>query len=214
MTERPARGVLLPPLKTTVAALVTEFAQISPGRKILLAELAEFIKGKLNARETAKLNFICTHNSRRSHIAHLWAQAASYYYGGADVFCFSGGTEATAFDGRAVNAMQKAGFQIRQMSQSVNPRYEVRFSDSALVVEVFSKKYDDAANPSRNFAAIMTCAHADKNCPVVVGASKRIAITYDDPKDFDRTAQEETAYRDRALQIGREMLFAFSQCLG
>lgn len=195
-----------------MTGLTAEFGQIVPGRKAVLIELADFINEKLKAGHRARLNFICTHNSRRSHMAQLWAQAAACYYGVDGVSCYSGGTEATAFDGRAVNAMQQAGFDIRQTSQGHNPRYNVRFSDGAAVVEVFSKKYDDPTNPSRDFAAIMTCSHADQNCPLVAGASKRIAITYDDPKDFDGTAHEEIAYHDRVFQIGREMLFVFSQC--
>lgn len=214
MTGQPARGVLLPPLKSTVTALTAEFGRIAPRRKTALDELTDFIIERLRAGETAKLNFICTHNSRRSHMAHLWAQAAAYYYEVDDVLCFSGGTRATAFHPHAAEALGNAGFDIRQMSEGDNPRYDVRFSNDAPVVKVFSKEYRDAANPARGFAAIMTCSDADQNCPLVTGALKRIAITYDDPKEFDGTAQEQTAYRDRALQIGREMLFAFYSVAG
>jgi arsenate reductase len=157
------------------------------------------------------LNFICTHNSRRSHIAQLWGQAAASYYGVKDVFCFSGGTEATAFNPRAVKAMQSVGFDIQKIKEGENPVYEVRFSTNEFPVVAFSKKYDDPFNHNQNFAAVMTCSHADENCPLVLGATTRIAITYDDPKDFDGTALEEATYSERANQIGREILFTFSK---
>jgi arsenate reductase len=140
----------------------------------------------------------------------LWAQAAAYYYGVSGVSCFSGGTEATAFNPRAVKAMQEAGFEIIKNTQSENPEYEIRYSSEAPALRVFSKKYNDPFNPGQDFAAVMTCSHADENCPIVFGASKRISITYHDPKDFDNTPQEEMKYRERVNQIGREMLYTFS----
>jgi arsenate reductase (thioredoxin) len=156
------------------------------------------------------LNFVCTHNSRRSHISQIWAQAAARYYGIENVETFSGGTEATAFNPRAVTAMQQAGFDISTIKDDNNPVYKVKFSNDAPALTVFSKKYDDDFNPKADFAAIMTCSHADENCPFIPGA-KRIALTYDDPKDFDGTPQEATKYTERVHEIGREILYAFSQ---
>ncbi|HPH46978.1 MAG TPA: protein-tyrosine-phosphatase [Chryseolinea sp.] len=188
-----------------------EFDQISNERKETLTELTQFVQSKIAANKTVYLNFICTHNSRRSHLSQLWAQAAAYYYGMSKVECFSGGTEATAFNPRAVKAMQDAGFNIITTKEGDNPIYEVRFSDYAPPVIAFSKKYDDPFNHNQNFAAVMTCSHADENCPLVLGATKRIALTYDDPKEFDGTSQETEKYAERVHQIGREIFFAFSQ---
>jgi len=202
---------LLPSLKFTVEELTKEFNQIPSERKEILRQLSLFIQRNVKANQPVYLNFICTHNSRRSHLSQLWAQAAAYYYGIPDVHCFSGGTEATAFNPRAVKAMQEAGFQITLMKEGDNPLYNVQFADDAKPVMAFSKKYDDPFNYNKDFAAIMTCSHADENCPMVLGAIKRIALTYDDPKDFDGTLQEKAKYKERALQIGREILFAFSQ---
>jgi arsenate reductase len=205
---------LLSPLMNTVKRLTNEFDQIPPERKQLLKELTQFVQGNVKAGQKVYLNFICTHNSRRSHISQLWAQAAAYYYGIEGVTCFSGGTEATAFNPRAVKAMKEAGFEIRTWSNGQNgenPVYEVRFSGAAPAVKAFSKKYDDPFNHTKSFAAIMTCSHADENCPLVLGASARIAITYNDPKAFDGTPQEEAKYNERVREIGREMLYAFSE---
>jgi arsenate reductase len=57
----------------------------------------------------------------------------------------------------------------------------------------------------------MTYSNADDACPVVAGAEYRTTIKYEDPKIFDGTDQQESAYRERSLQIGREMLYTFSQ---
>jgi arsenate reductase len=127
------------------------------------------------------------------------------------VQCFSGGTEATAFNPRAVTAMKEAGFDIQVFKDGTNPVYRVKFADESPALTVFSKKYDDDFNPKNNFAAIMTCSHADENCPLVAGAAKRIALTYNDPKDFDGTPQEAAKYSERVHEIGCELLYAFSQ---
>lgn len=190
----------------TIKQLVSEFNKIPGERKDILKEIASFISTK----KSAQLVFICTHNSRRSHISQIWAQTAAAYFNIDNVEAYSGGTEATAFNPRAVDAMRKIGFRIEEKSAGNNPRYVVTFSDQHPSFEVFSKKYDDPKNPSRDFAAIMTCTHADENCPLVVGASTRISLPYDDPKDFDGTALESAKYLERSLEIGREMLYAFS----
>lgn len=107
--------------------------------------------------------------------------------------------------------MQDVGFNIQMIKAGGNPVYEVRFSDECDPVIAFSKKYDDPFNYFTEFAAVMTCAQADENCPVVIGATKRIALVYEDPKDFDDTSLERAKYAERTRQIGREMLYAFSR---
>ena len=202
---------LLSALIPKVNQFKKEFDQISDERKETLNELTQFVQSKIAASQTVYLNFICTHNSRRSHLSQLWAQAAAHYYGIANVKCFSGGTEATAFNPKAVKAMQDAGFNIIKIKEGDNPTYEVRYSNDAPTVIAFSKKYDDSFNHNQDFAAILTCSHADENCPLVLGATKRIALTYDDPKEFDGTSQEAEKYAERVHQIGREIFYAFSQ---
>jgi arsenate reductase (thioredoxin) len=198
-------------LERTVNKLAGEFTDIPPARKPIIKELTDFISQRKNANQPINLNFICTHNSRRSHIAQLWAQAAANYYNIKDVKCFSGGTEATAFNPRAVKAMKDAGFEIQVLKDGTNPVYRAKFSEHAPALTVFSKTYDDDFNPSKDFAAVMTCSHADENCPMVTGAIKRIALNYNDPKDFDGTPLEPAKYAERVNEIGREILFAFSQ---
>lgn len=201
---------MLPILESKINSLINQFDQIPSQRKEILQQLTQFVQTKVKAGKPVYLNFICTHNSRRSHISQLWAQAAAHYYDILNVFSFSGGTEATAFNPRAVKAMREAGFHIAVTKEGENPVYEVRFDEQADPLVAFSKKYDDPFNHNKDFAAIMTCSHADENCPVVLGASGRIPLTYDDPKEFDGTPQEEAKYTERVHQIGREILYAFS----
>ena len=204
------KETLYPRIVKTIKGYTEEFDQIPEARKKALKKLALFVEEKVNARENAELIFKCTHNSRRSHISQIWAQAAAAYYEIPNVICCSGGTEATAFNPRAVKAMEAVGFKITKTSEGTNPLYEVRYADDVTPVKAFSKKYDGEGNPKAGFAAVMTCSHADQNCPTVTGATVRLSIPYDDPKEFDGTAQEAAKYDERVHQIGREVLYAFS----
>lgn len=204
------KNTLYPSLRKHIGQFEKEYDQIPLDRKNTLKQLFAFIEKKLKTREPITLNFICTHNSRRSHIAQLWAQTAAAYYGINNVSCYSGGTEATAFNPRAVKAMQDSGFTITKTKEGENPVYEVHFADGAEPVIAFSKTYDNPFNHNKDFAAIMTCSLADENCPLVAGASARIALTYDDPKEFDGTPQEADKYAERVHQIGRDIFYAFS----
>src|SRR5207248_3344704 len=181
-----------PALEKYIQARAAEFDQISDQRKRQLDEIARYARGRLKAHQVARLKFICTHNSRRSQLAQIWAKAAAEFYGVRGVDTFSGGTEATAFNPRAVSALKRAGFHISvaESKATDNPRYRVRFSDGAEPMKCFSKVYGDAPNPQTDFAAVLTCSQADAACPLVVGASLRVALPYDDPKAFDGTSEE------------------------
>lgn len=202
---------LYPDLATYVTEVQAEAEMIPAERRAELEHLSGFFREQASAGETAKLVFICTHNSRRSHLAQIWAQTAAHVSGVSGVETYSGGTEATAFNPRAVAALERAGFRIEAQAEDDNPRYLVRFSDGTEPMECFSKVYDQPPNPSEDFCAVMTCSAADEGCPVVFGAFERIAIRYDDPKEYDGSVFEQKKYDERCRQIAREMLFALSR---
>lgn len=207
----PDTSQLSPALGAFAAARMGEFDQIPDERKKDLTKLALWIRTQIASNETPKLVFICTHNSRRSHISQLWSQTAASIYGVPGVETYSGGTEATAFNPRAVASMQRVGFAIEKKTDGDNPVYVARYSPDGPEMEAFSKVYSDAPNPKSGFAAVMTCGQADKSCPSVAGAAFRVAIPYEDPKAFDGTPKESAAYDERVAQISRELLFLFSK---
>jgi arsenate reductase len=196
-------------LHKTIDLLIQQFNHIPNKRKVLLREVADYIVSELHQKKNVKLNFICTHNSRRSHLAQIWTQTAAAHYGIDGVQTYSGGTEATAFNPRAVAAVERAGFDVNNPGGD-NPRYKVKYAEDAKSMICFSKTFDDDFNPDTNFAAIMTCSDADENCPFVPGASFRKAVTYLDPKESDGTDREQETYDKRCHQIGREMLYLMS----
>jgi protein-tyrosine-phosphatase len=202
---------LFPKLDSYISETLSEIGQIPEARRRHLHQLAQFVEDRAANGETARLTFICTHNSRRSHMSQIWAQTAAHYFGIPRVETFSGGTEATAFNPRAVAALQRAGFRIDSTAEADNSVYSVQYTEDVEPMRCFSKVYDQPPNPKRDFCAVMTCSQADEACPLVIGASERIAIPYDDPKAFDGTESESSKYDERCRQIAAEMLYCFSQ---
>ena len=182
---------------------------IAEDRKATLEELIHYVKKTLDAGKKVNLNFICTHNSRRSQFSQVWAQVAAFYYG-LEIACFSGGVEVTAFNPRAIFALKNQGFKI-DFEQDENPVYKLYFSKSENPIIAFSKLYSDPANPNENFAAVMTCDHADQNCPFIPGSEARISLQFEDPKKYDDTPLESEMYSARSLQIASELFYAFKR---
>ena len=200
---------LFPQIEHTIKGLTPE--SISDERKALLQPLIDFIQFKVSNQQEIRINFICTHNSRRSHLSQVWAQTMANYFRIKDVFCYSGGTEATALFPLVAETLQSSGFKIVTLSEGKNPVYSIKYDENAHPIIGFSKKLDDDFNPKSGFAAIMTCNSADEACPFVPGAEKRIPIMYEDPKIFDNTTWQTEKYKERSLQIATELFYIFSR---
>ena len=184
---------------------------VSSERQNSLKPLIDYIEEKLINNKQVSLNFICTHNSRRSHLAQVWAQTIAHYFNFNNVFCFSGGTETTAIYIAALKALIHSGFEIEKISENENPVYNIKYSLHQMPVICFSKCFDHSINPSIDFAAILTCSDAEKECPYISGADIRILMPFEDPKSYDNTSQQDEKYLERSLQIATEMKYIFSK---
>lgn len=195
----------------TIQKVESEVSQIPEERKKVLDTITGYIRENIQNDEISRLTFICTHNSRRSTMGQIWAAVMAHFYNVDNLKAFSGGTETTAFNHRAVAAVKRAGFTVRQNKEGENPRYDVLFANDVAPLKCFSKTYDDPFNPHRDFAAVMTCSDADQNCPFIPGAEKRISLPYKDPKESDGTEQEKNIYDERCRQIAREMAYVMKR---
>jgi len=207
-------------MTTTQSSLFSEIENViknlnieslSAERIETLQPLIDFIQSKVINKQVIRLNFICTHNSRRSHLSQVWAQTASAYFHIKNIFCYSGGTEATAMFPMVAETLTRQGFQIKNITNGNNPIYTIKYSENEHPIIGFSKTYDDDFNPQSEFVAVMTCSQADGGCPFIAGAEKRIPITFEDPKAFDNTPQQAEKYEERSVQIATEMFYVFSQ---
>jgi protein-tyrosine-phosphatase len=205
---------LYPKLQDYSEHLASNFETIDEERKIKLQEIGDYIIKQKNEQEKSSkkidITVICTHNSRRSHFGQVWLQIAAYYYGVEAIQTFSGGTETTAFNPRAVAALKRTGIKLEKTTvfeSNTNPVYSMSVGKKTPKTLMFSKKYSHKQNPQKDFAAIMVCSDADKNCPLVMGANARFAIPFEDPKVSDETANETQTYDERCKQIGTEFFF-------
>lgn len=203
---------MFPALVRTIASLTPQLDEIPAERRASLDRIAAFVTTHRRSGAPARLTFICTGNSRRSHMGQLWAAAAARYHEIDGVETYSGGTEPSAFNPRTIAALERAGFDVAAPSDAGdNPHYAVSYAQNVAPIDSFSKRYDDPGNPSRDFVAIMTCSEADQECPLVAGAALRISLPYEDPKVADDTPEEAARYDERSRQIGAEMLYLFAK---
>lgn len=206
--ESTGQNELFPEIQEAVDSL--EALVPSPQREDFLGPITTYLQQKLDAKEPVRLVFVCTHNSRRSHLAQVWAQVLARYHRLGQVECYSAGTQATALFPTVVKTLERQGFQINPMSQGDNPIYAIKFGPHQHPVIGFSKELDHPFNPSSGFAAIMVCDQADQDCPFVAGAQARFSLPYEDPKKHDQDNPQK-AYLDRSLQIATELNYIFSK---
>ncbi|ALU26565.1 low molecular weight phosphatase family protein [Myroides odoratimimus] len=197
-------------LSTTISTML-ESQVISDSRKEVLAPLVAYIQSKVDSKSPIRINFICTHNSRRSHLTQIWMQVAASYYGIPNLTCYSGGTEQTAMYPMVATVLKEQGLDVFKIAEGENPIYAIKYGDNEVPIIGFSKKYDAAFNPNSDFAAVMTCSQADGGCPFIAGAERRIPITFEDPKAFDGTENQQAGYFNRSLVIANEMFYIVSQ---
>ena len=185
-------------------------ANFTVERKKLLLKIAETIAKEYAIKKEVRLNFICTHNSRRSQLSQVWAFYAAHYFT-LNIKAFSGGTEITAFYRNTVKTLQKAGFtfQLDDFSHQ-NPKYHISFSGTTKSILGFSKLYNDELN-TEPYMVITTCDSADQNCPFIPTATFRFHLPFVDPKHADGSDKQEEIYLNTNRQIAAEMYFIFQE---
>ncbi len=207
MTEMPSD--IFPEIEEHIKTLDPD--ALPEARRTLLQPLVDYIQNRVKENQEIRLNFICTHNSRRSHLSQVWAQTLAAYHNVEMVSCYSGGTEATALFPMAAETLKNSGFHIETLSEGDNTVYSIKYAPNSHPVIGFSKTFDDPFNPRSGFAAVMTCSQADEGCPFIAGADLRVPMTFEDPKVFDNTPQQMEKYRERSLQIATELQYVFSR---
>lgn len=201
--------MLLPALNETIGEI--DINLIPEDRKEILKPLVDYIHRKHSQSEVVRLKFICSHNSRRSHLAQIWAHTMAFNFEIAPVGCYSAGTEATAMYPAIAFALQESGFELAKLTASENPVYMLKFSANEAPIIAFSKSLEHNFNPDNQFAAIMVCSDADKACPNIPGAEARFAIPFSDPKEYDNTPFKKEKYLERSMQVAREFYYVFSE---
>ncbi|WP_456376669.1 hypothetical protein [Lutibacter sp.] len=183
--------------------------EIDETRVKLLQSIALFIASEIKDDKPVNLNYICTHNSRRSQLAQVWSSYACTYFKLKNIESFSGGTAATTFFRNTVKTLQEVGFKFQLLKFShQNPEYLISYKNSTNPIVGFSKLYDNEHNKSP-FIAVTTCSNADENCPFIPNATQRFHLPFTDPKIFDGTLYQAEKYLETNKQIAGEIHFIF-----
>ena len=201
---------MYPKIELIISKLLLSFDSIPLPRKQKLIGLAAELKVALSSSNALNLVFVCTHNSRRSHIGQLWGQLAAHYYGVNNVNSFSAGTEVTELNTNVIEMLQKVGCKVSTFQNVSNPAYLIEFGENQSLT-CFSKLMEHDANPKVDFFAIMMCTEAEANCPFIPGAIHRIGLPFEDPKVYDNTTMVSAAYLSTFEEIGLQILFLFNQ---
>lgn len=197
---------IYPSLQRTMADNLTPRKSIALDRLKILDGLHLALHPADRQKTKKNLMFICTHNSRRSHLCQVWAQTWAFAAGITDLQCFSGGTEVTEVNRYVLEALAVDGFKI----ESHGSLHELYFSDLAPPIMCFSKRIDAPENPQQNVIAVMTCNEADAACPTVSGAIHRFALPYRDPKIADSAHEPLKTYLERSREIAGELYNVFN----
>jgi len=206
---------LLPDVERYVEARLAERGRIDPERLARLDELATALSLPRPPRgePVSAAVYVCTHNSRRSHLAQVWAHVAAARFGPDGLRAHSAGTEATALAPGAAAALERAGLSLSRQADgdARNPvtRVDAFEPGAGAPVACFSKTLAHPSLPRRDFVAVMTCTSADAACPIVPGASARVSLPFVDPKESDGRPDSAAVYDACCARIARELLEAF-----
>lgn len=182
---------------------------LDENRKNLLLKIADcIVETYQKSKDQVSINFICTHNSRRSQLGQVWTYFAAHYFD-LNITAFSGGTEVTAFNRNTVRTLKSVGFtfQVEEFSHQ-NPVYQVSFEGTKDYILGFSKTFDHHINEAP-YIAITTCDSADQNCPYIAEALHRFHLPYTDPKASDGTPEQEATYLKTNGEVASELYFLF-----
>jgi len=201
----------LEPLRPLIRQKVSTASLVPTDRREVLNRAADRIAENLRTDGTIHLKFICTHNSRRSHLSQVWAEVAAAYFEISGITTSSGGTAVTACNPRTIRSLRRSGFSVVQAAPGENPMYLLQFGDDSPVLRLYSKLHDAPEQPDRNFIAMLCCADADESCPEIPGALARVPLHYADPKSADGTPNEAAAYDQCSHLIAAEMFYLMSR---
>ena len=149
-------------------------------RTALLQTIAKSIIQLISEKRKINLNFICTHNSRRSQLAQVWSSYASSYFKLNKIESFSGGTEVSAFFRNTVKTLQEVGFifQLIEFSHQ-NPYYSISSHQHVKPIIGFSKLVEHEINKKRyDDSELYCCSGIGGYCVIISPTNSTILASF------------------------------------
>lgn len=131
----------------------------------------QFDKAHINALENLKSNisfssmdyldyniiFYCSENSFRSQVSQVFLQTLCFARKHKKVKAFSAGLIANEIDSKLIIYLSKIGYKISKTDKDGKSAYEVRYSDNANPIILYSKTITDPSLPKKEVAAVIVC---------------------------------------------------------
>lgn len=196
--------------------LASQDGKQPPVNEIHQASMQKFAQWlKMRGKKKTDVVVICTGNSRRSILTSTMGNLIAAYRKWPEVRFHSAGTAPSAFNSCTIAALKQIGVEITATGSQAkegkkgekNPHYKVQWGkDKDAYSLEYSKALGDVSLPGNDFAALIVCSDADKECPVVEGAAIRLALPFEDPKAFDGKPNESEEYAKTRDLIAQTLL--------
>ena len=181
-----------------IEARTTEFGLVETDRRLRLDAIASYVRSKVRQQRAASLLFLGRHNSRRSHLAQVWAQTVAAWCEVGVVISYSAGVQPTRLAPAAVDALRRAGFVV-DLGQDPSTA-KVSFRADAPPMICYAKDYEALQVPQRNWCAVSVDAGVAAGFPALDEAEERVVLPLEDPDDDALCAR-----------VARDLLYAFTQ---
>lgn len=149
--------------------------------------------------------FYCSEYTFRSQASQVFAQTLCFLRKHKRVNVFSAGLKTGEIDSKLVDYLSKIGYRITKTAKDGKTAYEVRYSDAADPLVLFSKTLYDGSLPKNTDIPVILCdIKAEPECAALPQEAKPFMMAF--PKVFTTDANDKA--ESTLKNIAGELAFA------
>ncbi|MBW0160801.1 MAG: hypothetical protein HYI21_05615 [Sediminibacterium sp. Gen4] len=146
--------------------------------------------------------FYCSENSYRSQASQILLQTLCYSRKFKKVKSFSAGLSSTEVSPGLITYLTKIGYRITKTEKNGKSAYEVRFSDDASPVILYSKTTDDPSLPKKDITAVIVCdIKTEPDCANIKTEFTPFHLAYTKVSDTDGEEKVEALVKEMAAEM-------------
>jgi protein-tyrosine-phosphatase len=154
------------------------------------------------------LIFYCSENSFRSQASQVFVQTLCYAKKYRKIKVYSAGITVTEVNPKLIAFLSKIGYRITKTDKDGKSIYEVRFSDKADPIILFSKIITDNSLPKKDITSIVVCNVASENdCAALKTETSPLNLPFQKVAPSDPDDKIESILKS----IAAEMLYVTSK---
>lgn len=176
----------------------------------------QFDKAHINALENLKSNisfsnmdypdyniiFYCTENSFRSQASQVFLQTLCFARKHKRVKAFSAGLRANEINPRLISYLSKIGYKISKSEKEGKAIYEVRFSNNANPLVLFSKTPSHHSLPKNEVASVIVCdVNSESDCSDLKTANSPFYMAFPKVTPVDGDREVEATLKNIAIEM-------------